>query len=104
MCPTEELCEGACVLNEASQPIKIGDLQRHVTNWTMKMKSSCLRREKKGKTIAIVGSGPAGLSAARELARLGYTVTIFEAKEKLGIGYLWNSIFSIAARSIIVGS
>lgn len=48
------------------------------------MKSSCLRKEKKRKTIAIVGSGPAGLSAARELARLGYTVTIFEAKEKAG--------------------
>lgn len=85
VCPTEELCEGACVLNEASQPIKIGDLQRHVTNWTMKNEVQLFKEgEKKGKTIAIVGSGPAGLSAARELARLGYTVTIFEAKEKAG--------------------
>ncbi|AAY60419.1 NAD(P)-dependent oxidoreductase (plasmid) [Bacillus cereus] len=85
VCPTEELCEGACVLNEASQPIKIGDLQRHVTNWTMKNEVQLFKEgEKKGKTIAIVGGGPAGLSTARELARLGYAVTIFEAKEKAG--------------------
>lgn len=85
VCPTEELCEGACVLNDTSWPIMIGDLQRHATNWAMKNKQPLFHAGKpNGKTVAIVGSGPAGLSAARELARFGYQVTIFEAKEKAG--------------------
>lgn len=85
VCPTEELCEGACVLNDASLPIMIGDLQRHATNWAMKNKQPLFQAGKpNGKTVAVIGSGPAGLSAARELARLGYHVTIFEAKEKAG--------------------
>lgn len=85
VCPTEELCEGACVLNHASMPILIGDLQRHATNWAMKNNASLFKAgEPTGKTVAVIGSGPAGLSAARELARLGYQVTIFEAKEKAG--------------------
>lgn len=55
VCPTEELCEGACVLNEASQPIKIGDLQRHVTNWTMKNEVQLFKEgEKKGKPLLLL--------------------------------------------------
>lgn len=85
VCPTEELCEGACVLNHASLPIMIGDLQRHATNWAMKNHAPLFKAgQPNGKAIAVIGSGPAGLSAARELARLGYQVTIFEAKEKAG--------------------
>lgn len=85
VCPTEELCEGACVLNHASMPILIGDLQRHATNWAMSNHASLFKAgEPNGKTVAVIGGGPAGLSAARELARLGYRVTIFEAKEKAG--------------------
>ncbi|WP_338752987.1 NAD(P)-dependent oxidoreductase [Bacillus sp. FJAT-52991] len=85
VCPTEELCEGACVLNEASLPIMIGNLQRHATNWAMKNEAQLFEAgEKNGKSVAIIGGGPAGLAAARELARLGYDVTIFEAKEKAG--------------------
>lgn len=85
VCPTEELCEGACVLNDASLPIMIGDLQRHATNWAMKNNAQLFQAgETNGKTVAIVGGGPAGLSAARELARMGYKATIFEAKEKAG--------------------
>lgn len=85
VCPTEELCEGACVLNDASAPILIGDLQRHATNWAMKNNAVLFTAgEPNGKKVAIVGGGPAGLSAARELARLGFAVTIFEAKEKAG--------------------
>ncbi|WP_238942043.1 NAD(P)-dependent oxidoreductase [Bacillus sp. REN10] len=85
VCPTEELCEGACVLNEASLPIMIGNLQRHATNWAMKNEVQLFEAgEKIGKSVAIIGGGPAGLAAARELARLGYDVTIFEAKEKAG--------------------
>ncbi|MDN3954892.1 NAD(P)-dependent oxidoreductase [Sporolactobacillus laevolacticus] len=85
VCPTEELCEGACVLNDASLPIMIGDLQRHATNWAMKNQQQLFEAgEANGKTVAIIGGGPAGLSSARELARLGYKVTIYEKNEKAG--------------------
>lgn len=85
VCPTEELCEGACVLNDASLPIMIGNLQRHATNWAIKNDEQLFTRgESNGKSVAIVGGGPAGLAAARELARLGFAVTIYEAKEKAG--------------------
>ncbi|EST10984.1 NAD(P)-dependent oxidoreductase [Sporolactobacillus laevolacticus] len=85
VCPTEELCEGACVLNDASLPIMIGDLQRHATNWAMKNQQQLFEAgEANGKTVAIIGGGPAGLSSARELARLGYKVTVYEKNEKAG--------------------
>ncbi|MCM3760103.1 NAD(P)-dependent oxidoreductase [Alkalihalobacillus oceani] len=85
VCPTEELCEGACVLNDASLPIMIGNLQRHATNWAIKNNEQLFKAgSANGRKVAIIGGGPAGLSAARELARLGYQVTIFEAKEKAG--------------------
>ncbi|GAB7388730.1 NADPH-dependent glutamate synthase [Bacillaceae bacterium] len=85
VCPTENLCEGACVLNDASMPIMIGDLQRFATDWAIRNNVQLFQAGKaNGRTVAVVGGGPAGLSAARELARLGYKVTIFEAKEKAG--------------------
>lgn len=85
VCPTEELCEGSCVLNHATKPIMIGNLQRYATDWAILNEQSLFKSVKKnGKTIAIIGGGPAGLSAARELALLGYQVTIFEAKEMAG--------------------
>lgn len=87
VCPTEELCEGACVLNHAagSRAIMIGLLQRHATDWAMANKVSLFARgEASGRRVAVVGAGPAGLSAARELARMGHQVTVFEAKEKAG--------------------
>ncbi|MCM3671194.1 NAD(P)-dependent oxidoreductase [Mesobacillus maritimus] len=85
VCPTEELCEGACVLNDASLPIMIGNLQRHATNWAIENNAQLFEAgQVNGKKVAIIGGGPAGLSSARELARLGYEVTIFEAKEKAG--------------------
>lgn len=85
VCPTEELCEGACVLNHATKPIMIGNLQRYATDWAMKNEQILFTAgEKIGKSVAIVGGGPAGLSAARELALLGYDVTVFEAEEKAG--------------------
>ncbi len=85
VCPTEELCEGACVLNHSTNPIPIGDLQRFATDWAIKNEAELFKAGKKnGKRIAIVGSGPAGLSAARDLARLGYEVTIFEKRSEAG--------------------
>lgn len=86
VCPTSELCEGACVLNsESDKSILIGLLQRHVTDWAMEAKAQLFTAgEKNGRSVAIVGAGPAGLSAARELARQGYAVTVYEAKEQAG--------------------
>lgn len=85
VCPTEELCEGACVLNSSTKPIMIGNLQRYATDWAIHNEQVLFKAgEKNGKTVAIVGGGPAGLSAARELALLGYTVTIFEAEPYAG--------------------
>jgi dihydropyrimidine dehydrogenase (NAD+) subunit PreT len=85
VCPTEELCEGACVLNHATTAIMIGNLQRHATDWAIQNEKVLFKAgQKNGKSVAVVGSGPAGLSAARELALLGYKVTVFEAEEKAG--------------------
>ncbi|MGG3466981.1 NAD(P)-dependent oxidoreductase [Neobacillus pocheonensis] len=85
VCPTEELCEGACVLNHSTQPIMIGNLQRYATDWAIQNEQALFQPgESNGVKVAVIGGGPAGLSAARELARLGYEVTIFEAAEQAG--------------------
>jgi dihydropyrimidine dehydrogenase (NAD+) subunit PreT len=85
VCPTEELCEGACVLAKDEAPIRIGDLQRYVTDWARENDVQLFHPgPSSGFKVAVVGGGPAGLSAARELARMGHAVTIFEAKPELG--------------------
>lgn len=85
-CPVEVLCEGACVLNDRDeQPIKIALLQRHATDHAL---ANGLRLFEpgppNGRKIAVVGAGPAGLSCAQDLRRLGYAVTVLEAKEQPG--------------------
>lgn len=85
VCPTIELCEGACVLNSEEKPIQIGHLQRYSTDWLRESNVNLFTPQPaNGKKVAIIGSGPAGLSAARELALLGYGVTIYEADDKAG--------------------
>ncbi|MGM7702589.1 NAD(P)-dependent oxidoreductase [Pseudalkalibacillus sp. Hm43] len=85
VCPTDELCEGACVLNHSTKPIMIGNLQRHATDWAIQNDQVLFQKGKSnGKNVAVIGGGPAGLSSARELARLGYDVTIYEASEQAG--------------------
>src|SRR5579872_5010326 len=86
VCPTEDLCEGACVYNAAGdKPIRIGDLQRYAVDYA---RSHDLRLfesgEPTGKRVAVIGGGPAGLCAARDLRRFGHAVTIYEAKDALG--------------------
>jgi len=85
VCPTEELCEGACVLNHASEPIRIGLLQRYATDWAIQRGKPLFQAGPSiGKKVAVIGAGPAGLSAARELARDGFSAVIYEAREKAG--------------------
>jgi len=85
ICPTAVLCEGACVLKDRDEkPIEIGRLQRHATDFVTDRNIQVLHpcAELNGKRVAVVGSGPAGLGCAAELAQLGYHATIFE-KSKL---------------------
>ena len=86
VCPVEVLCEGACVEKILLQkPIEIGRLQRYATDYVMNGgKQIYTKGESNGKSVGIVGSGPAGLSCAAYLARLGYDVTVYERKEKAG--------------------
>ena len=84
VCPTEELCEGACVYNHQNvKPIEIGRLQSFATQKAVsENKKLYTLNPENGKKIAIIGAGPAGISAACELRLLGYSVDIFEAKSQ----------------------
>jgi dihydropyrimidine dehydrogenase (NAD+) subunit PreT len=84
VCPTEVLCEGSCVFNgQELPPIEIGRLQAFATDKAIADKSQLFQLKKEnGKKVAIIGAGPAGISAACELRLAGFTVEIFEAREQ----------------------
>lgn len=86
VCPTETLCEQACVRNTAEhRPVEIGRLQRYATDIAMEQNAQFYQRaEPTGKTIAVVGAGPAGLACAHGLAVKGHDVVIYDAREKAG--------------------
>jgi len=86
VCPTETLCEEACVRNSCEEkPVTIGFLQRFATDAYMETAQHPFKRAPEtGKTVAVVGGGPAGMSCAHRLAALGHSVTVFEAREKSG--------------------
>lgn len=86
VCPQESQCEGSCVLGIKSEPVAIGKLERFVGDWAIANAGNLPKPEIKsnGKKVAIVGSGPAGLACASDLARLGYDVKIFEALHEVG--------------------
>jgi dihydropyrimidine dehydrogenase (NAD+) subunit PreT len=86
VCPTEELCEQACVRELAEgKPVEIGRLQRHATDTLMAQHvHPYSRATSTGKVVAVVGGGPAGLSCAHRLAVLGNNVTIYDARPKAG--------------------
>ena len=85
VCPQECQCEGKCIRGIKGEPISIGKLERFVADWAtennIKPEGA---KEKKGKKVAVIGSGPAGLTCAGDLAKMGYEVTIFEALHEPG--------------------
>lgn len=86
VCPTEQLCEEACVREKAEgKPVKIGLLQRYATDTAMQDNVQFFERAPaSGKTVAVVGAGPAGLAAAHRLATKGHDVVMFDARPKAG--------------------
>ena len=86
VCPTEVLCEEACVRNtHEEKPVEIGALQRYATDPVIDTGAQLFpRAAPSGKTVAVVGGGPAGLSCAHRLAMLGHAVVVFNRDEKLG--------------------
>lgn len=85
VCPQETQCEGSCILGVKSEPVAIGKLERFVGDWQIENGTSAATgaTEKEGR-VAVIGSGPAGLACAADLAKAGYEVRIFEALHKAG--------------------
>ncbi|EOU2058549.1 TPA: NADPH-dependent glutamate synthase [Clostridium perfringens] len=85
VCPQESQCEGKCVLGIKGEPLAIGQLERFIADFARNNKLSPLKKSDKTlEKVAVIGSGPAGLTCAGELAKLGYRVTIFEALHESG--------------------
>ena len=85
VCPQESQCEGKCIRGIKGEPISIGKLERFVADWSRENGFVPEKPEKtNGKKVAVIGSGPAGLTCAGDLAKLGYEVTIFEALHEPG--------------------
>ncbi|MDD6811691.1 MAG: NADPH-dependent glutamate synthase [Lachnospiraceae bacterium] len=85
VCPQESQCEGKCIRGIKGEPISIGKLERFVADWARENGiKPAGAKEKKGKKVAVIGSGPAGLTCAGDLAKMGYDVTIFEALHEAG--------------------
>ena len=103
VCPQESQCEGKCIRGIKGDPISIGKLERFVADWArekgIKPEGA---KEKKGKSVAVIGSGPAGLTCAGDLAKMGYDVTIFEALHEPG-GVLVYGIpeFRLPKRAVV---
>lgn len=85
VCPQETQCEGECILGIKGEPVAIGKLERFIADWARENGiEPVMPKEKNGRKVAVIGSGPAGLTCAGDLARLGYDVTIFEALHEAG--------------------
>ena len=103
ICPQERLCEGSCILNGKSEPVSIGALERFINEYAFAHGGiHAVPPLPNGFRAAVIGSGPGGLACADELAKLGYTVTVFEAQLLPG-GLLVNGIPAFKLEKTIVG-
>lgn len=85
VCPQEDQCEKTCILGKKGEPIAIGKLERFAADWALENNIKLNSKlEKNGIKTAVIGSGPAGITCAGELLKMGYDVTIFEALHKPG--------------------
>ena len=85
VCPQESQCEGSCVLGVKGEPVSIGKLERFVADYNAEHTApQAAPKGEGGRKVAVIGSGPAGLACATDLAKAGYDVTIFEALHKAG--------------------
>jgi glutamate synthase (NADPH/NADH) small chain len=85
VCPQEVQCEGECILGGKETPVRIGELERFVADYEREQGMAVPKvAQPTGKRVAVIGSGPAGLTAAAELARLGHSVTIYESLHEPG--------------------
>ena len=85
VCPQESQCEGKCIRGIKGEPVSIGKLERFVADYALENDIKPVGAEtKNGHKVAVIGSGPAGLTCAGDLAKLGYDVTVFEALHELG--------------------
>ncbi len=85
VCPQESQCEGKCIRGFKGEPVSIGKLERFTADWARNHGvRPQVAKEKNGRKVAIIGSGPSGLTCAGDLAKLGYDVTIFEALHEAG--------------------
>ncbi|MGD8944672.1 MAG: NAD(P)-binding protein, partial [Desulfobacterales bacterium] len=86
VCPQEIQCEGVCILAKKEEPVAIGNLERFAADWERANGTGALppKAESTGKRVAVVGSGPAGLTVAGDLIVKGHEVTVFEAFHKPG--------------------
>lgn len=84
VCPQETQCEGACILGIKGEPVAIGKLERFVGDWKIEHGARAAATPRNGHRVAVIGSGPAGLACASDLAKMGYGVKIFEALHRVG--------------------
>jgi len=84
VCPQESQCESKCVRGIKGEPVAIGRLERFAADCSMDSVSESVEAAPNGKKVAVIGSGPAGLTCAGELAKMGYSVTVFEALHESG--------------------
>lgn len=104
VCPQEEQCQQQCVMGKAGEPISIGRLERFVADYEMKKGAGTPpKTPPTGKRVAVVGAGPAGLTVAADLAKLGHEVLVFEALHKPG-GVLVYGIPEFRLPKLIVDS
>lgn len=84
VCPQETQCEGKCILGIKGEPVNIGKLEKFIGDYLLENNIIVAPIKKNNKKIAVIGSGPAGLTVAGDLAKMGYSVTVFEALHKTG--------------------